>query len=160
MLGFEARFCALYTLLGQGSEYRSHRSDTGYPDAIALIQRPPFFELGTPVILNAPGTQVVVRATSEASEVPRCTTDHFLHLDDYTKEELWALLKRAAEVKAIIKSGDQSFKPLAGKTMAMVFTKPSMRTRVSFETVTILATPSPLHHRIQNPREWHPSVSA
>jgi len=79
-------------------------------------------------------SQVVVRATSDASEVPRCTTDHFLHLDDYTKEELWALLKRAAEVKAIIKSGDQSFKPLAGKTMAMVFTKPSMRTRVSFET--------------------------
>ena len=30
---------------------------------------------------------------------------------------------------------DESFKPLAGRTMAMIFTKPSMRTRISFETV-------------------------
>jgi ornithine carbamoyltransferase len=38
-------------------------------------------------------------------------------------------------VKRKLKEGDESYKPLAGKTMAMIFTKPSMRTRISFETV-------------------------
>lgn len=45
------------------------------------------------------------------------------------------MLDTAARVKAVVKSGDQSYKPLAGKTMSMIFTKPSMRTRISFETV-------------------------
>lgn len=45
------------------------------------------------------------------------------------------MLRRASEVKTVLKSGDSSdYKPLDGKTMAMIFTKPSMRTRVSFET--------------------------
>ena len=60
---------------------------------------------------------------------------HFLHIDDFSKEELWAMLETSQKVKAKLKAGDESFKPFAGKTMAMVFTKPSMRTRVSFETV-------------------------
>ena len=60
---------------------------------------------------------------------------HFLHIDDFSKEQLWAMLQTAQKVKAALKSGDESYKPFAGKTMAMVFTKPSMRTRVSFETV-------------------------
>ena len=45
------------------------------------------------------------------------------------------MLDTAAKVKVAVKSGDQSYKPLAGKTLAMIFTKPSMRTRISFETV-------------------------
>lgn len=44
------------------------------------------------------------------------------------------MLDRAIEVKALLKSGDRSFRPFEGKTMSMIFTKPSMRTRVSFET--------------------------
>lgn len=44
------------------------------------------------------------------------------------------ILDRALEVKALIKSGDRTFQPFKGKTMAMIFAKPSMRTRVSFET--------------------------
>ena len=59
---------------------------------------------------------------------------HFLHIDDFSKEQLWAMLQTAQKVKAALKAGDESYKPFAGKTMAMVFTKPSMRTRVSFET--------------------------
>ena len=31
-------------------------------------------------------------------------------------------------------SGDRSFRPFEGKTLCMIFTKPSLRTRVSFET--------------------------
>ncbi|KAK4771036.1 hypothetical protein SAY87_031568 [Trapa incisa] len=44
------------------------------------------------------------------------------------------ILNSAAEVKSIIKSRDRSFQPFKGKTMAMIFAKPSMRTRFSFET--------------------------
>jgi Aspartate/ornithine carbamoyltransferase, carbamoyl-P binding domain len=61
---------------------------------------------------------------------------HFLHIDDWSKDELWETLQTARKVKAILKSGDESYKPLKGKTLAMIFTKPSMRTRVSFETVS------------------------
>lgn len=42
-------------------------------------------------------------------------------------------------MKEALKSGDNSYKPFAGLTMAMIFTKPSMRTRVSFETVRPLS---------------------
>ncbi len=38
-------------------------------------------------------------------------------------------------MKEKLKNRDESYKPFAGLTMAMIFTKPSMRTRVSFETV-------------------------
>lgn len=44
------------------------------------------------------------------------------------------MLERAAEVKAVLKSGNRNYQPLQGMSMAMIFTKPSMRTRVSFET--------------------------
>lgn len=44
------------------------------------------------------------------------------------------MLNRAQEVKKAIVSGDRSFTPFKGKTMAMIFSKPSLRTRVSFET--------------------------
>jgi ornithine carbamoyltransferase len=58
----------------------------------------------------------------------------FLHISDFDKATIMKILDRAAEVKAVIKSGDRAFLPFKGKTMAMIFAKPSMRTRVSFET--------------------------
>ena len=61
---------------------------------------------------------------------------HFLHIDDFSKEELSAMLNSGLEVKRKIQAGDESYKPFAGLTMAMIFTKPSMRTRISFETVS------------------------
>ena len=60
---------------------------------------------------------------------------HFIHLDDFTKEELWHMLKVGRALKA--KDGEPEaagYQPVARRTMAMVFAKPSMRTRVSFET--------------------------
>ncbi|KAE8674808.1 Ornithine carbamoyltransferase [Hibiscus syriacus] len=58
----------------------------------------------------------------------------FLHLSDFEKATILKILDRAAEVKAQLKFGDRSFTPFKGKSMAMIFAKPSMRTRVSFET--------------------------
>jgi len=56
----------------------------------------------------------------------------FLTLHDFTYEELRFLLDTALELKRARKRG--FFEPvLRGKTLAMIFQKPSTRTRVSFE---------------------------
>lgn len=47
-------------------------------------------------------------------------------------------LRLRPQVKEKFRQRDESFKPFAGKTMAMIFTKPSMRTRISFETVSYM----------------------
>lgn len=67
-------------------------------------------------------------------------TDHkdFIHISDFDKATILKILDRAIEVKALLKSGERTFLPLKGKTMAMIFAKPSMRTRVSFETGVFL----------------------
>ena len=53
---------------------------------------------------------------------------------DLSGEELAALLEDARRMKAQF-DGEHPFPgPLAGKTLAMIFQKPSLRTRVSFET--------------------------
>ncbi|MFT5127044.1 MAG: ornithine carbamoyltransferase [Rhodothermales bacterium] len=56
---------------------------------------------------------------------------HLLTLADITPAELTALLALAATLKA--ERGNSSFRPLAGKTVALIFSKASTRTRVSFE---------------------------
>jgi len=60
-------------------------------------------------------------------------TRHFISLLDLSPEELTALLDRAIELKAEIKSG-QTSQYMQGKTLALLFDKSSTRTRVSFET--------------------------
>lgn len=57
----------------------------------------------------------------------------FLSVDDLTPDELHLLLDFARDLKARLRAGDRPML-LAGKTLAMVFEKPSLRTRVSFET--------------------------
>jgi len=59
---------------------------------------------------------------------------HFLHLDDFSKDELQNMLDLGLKAKKSFYARDETFKPLQGQTMAMIFTKPSARTRVSFET--------------------------
>ncbi|MFZ0429677.1 MAG: ornithine carbamoyltransferase [Acidobacteriota bacterium] len=58
---------------------------------------------------------------------------HFLTLKDFSSDEILAILDFAHEVKRRQKAGE-SFRPMQGKMMAMIFQKPSLRTRVSFET--------------------------
>ncbi len=56
---------------------------------------------------------------------------HFLDLRDFSAAELRALIDSAAALKRTRRNPTK--KPLAGKTLAMIFEKPSTRTRVSFE---------------------------
>ena len=58
---------------------------------------------------------------------------HFLWLGDFTREELELFLKKAAEFKTKYYSGERIIPLLKGKTLAMIFQKPSTRTRVSFD---------------------------
>ncbi|MCZ6722111.1 MAG: ornithine carbamoyltransferase [Proteobacteria bacterium] len=57
---------------------------------------------------------------------------HFLDLDAIEAQELRGILDRAAAFKKAL-AGNGHDQPLAGKTLAMIFEKPSTRTRVSFE---------------------------
>jgi ornithine carbamoyltransferase len=53
----------------------------------------------------------------------------FLAIPDFSRQEIGALFDLAARMK----SGGYTERPLAGKTLGMIFTKSSTRTRVSFE---------------------------
>lgn len=57
---------------------------------------------------------------------------HFLDLTDWSSKALWELLQLAVHLKTEWRAGGN--KPvLQGKVLGMVFQKPSLRTRVSFE---------------------------
>lgn len=55
----------------------------------------------------------------------------FKRLKDFTREELYKMLRKAFELK--YKTDVGKYKPFENKTMTMIFEKPSTRTRVSFE---------------------------
>ncbi|MEW6136765.1 MAG: ornithine carbamoyltransferase [Thermodesulfobacteriota bacterium] len=57
---------------------------------------------------------------------------HFLSLADYSQEEILRLISRAEEFKQGV-AGKGSPLALAGKSIGMIFEKPSTRTRTSFE---------------------------
>ena len=57
----------------------------------------------------------------------------FLHITDFTTEEIWEILELAKEIKAKLKNSEE-YKPFKDQSLAMIFAKPSARTRVSFET--------------------------
>tara|TARA_B100002019_G_C21263683_1_gene598167 strand:+ start:22 stop:945 length:924 start_codon:yes stop_codon:yes gene_type:complete len=58
---------------------------------------------------------------------------HFLHISDYSKEELWEILDLAKTIKSKFRKREDN-KVFNNKSLAMIFAKPSARTRVSFET--------------------------
>ena len=58
---------------------------------------------------------------------------HFLHISDYNKSELWEILNLAKDLKKKFHKREY-YKPFHNKSLAMIFAKPSARTRVSFET--------------------------
>ena len=58
---------------------------------------------------------------------------HFLHITDFTADEIWETLNLAKELKVKFRQRED-YKPFKNKSLAMIFAKPSARTRVSFET--------------------------
>jgi len=58
---------------------------------------------------------------------------NFLTLKDFAASEVIGILDFANEIKRTQKSG-RRYDPMRGKMMAMIFQKPSLRTRDSFET--------------------------
>ena len=58
---------------------------------------------------------------------------HFIDLRDFSAETLQMMLDHAQAMKQARRAGTGHEQPLAGKTVAMIFEKPSTRTRVSFE---------------------------
>jgi ornithine carbamoyltransferase len=61
-------------------------------------------------------------------------TRHFIDLSDFSGSELRRVLDVSAGIKAKRRKGEMAVeRPLVGKVLAMVFDKPSTRTRVSFD---------------------------
>ena len=58
---------------------------------------------------------------------------HFLHITDFTANEIWETLHLAKELKEKFRRRE-NHKIFKNKSLAMIFAKPSARTRVSFET--------------------------
>lgn len=58
---------------------------------------------------------------------------HFLHISDYTQKDLWEILNLAKSLKENFHN-QSDYKLFKNKSLAMIFAKPSARTRVSFET--------------------------
>ena len=64
----------------------------------------------------------------------RAAPHHFLDLKDFSGSDLRRILDGGAALKARRRKGEPPReRPLAGKVLAMVFDKPSTRTRVSFD---------------------------
>ncbi|HEY0106292.1 MAG TPA: ornithine carbamoyltransferase [Rhizomicrobium sp.] len=65
------------------------------------------------------------------------TVKHFLDLSDFDGDQLGALIAAARARKAaragLSKGSEDADRPLAGKMLALIFDKPSTRTRISFD---------------------------
>ncbi len=58
---------------------------------------------------------------------------HFLHIKNLSKEEILDLIKLSKDLKSKFRN-KEDFKHFHNKSLAMIFAKPSARTRISFET--------------------------
>lgn len=97
---------------------------------------------------SASRLQFTRRFQSNSLSTPSLSSPrHFLSIADLTAVELSTLVKRASEVKNVIKSGNIRASlpgPLTGKTAAMLFSKRSTRTRVSTEAAVVFLGGHPM----------------
>ena len=56
-----------------------------------------------------------------------------MHITDFTTDEILGILDLARSIKAKFYAGEK-YRPFKNQTLAMIFAKPSARTRISFET--------------------------
>mmetsp|Transcript_11106 Transcript_11106/g.20082 ORF Transcript_11106/g.20082 Transcript_11106/m.20082 type:complete len:369 (-) Transcript_11106:308-1414(-) len=92
---------------------------------------------------NVQHSKVVIFAKKlDAASIPLTTSlsknlpssqRHFLQVDDLSSDEIRHVFAEALRIKAMIRT-NTDYVPLLKKSMAMIFTKPSARTRISFET--------------------------
>jgi len=57
----------------------------------------------------------------------------FLHITDFSRDEIISFIKNAENIKSKFKNREPYY-PFKDESMAMIFAKPSARTRISFET--------------------------
>lgn len=69
---------------------------------------------------------------------------HFIDLRDFSADTLQMMLDHAQTLKQARRAGTSHEQPLADKTVAMIFEKPSTRTRVSFEAGIVQLGGTPL----------------
>ena len=67
------------------------------------------------------------------AHAPESAPTRFLSILDFTPQELSACLALAAELKAARRHGRRHVRPLEGKHVALLFEKPSLRTRSTFQ---------------------------
>jgi ornithine carbamoyltransferase len=67
----------------------------------------------------------------------------FLSIWDFEPEKIYQLFKLADHLRKLIEEG-KNFQPLKGKSLALIFEKPSTRTRVSFEVAAYQLGARPL----------------
>jgi ornithine carbamoyltransferase len=91
---------------------------------------PPGRESG--VIRKSSGILPDSPTVAPSARYPSQAARHFLAIPDFAREELDSLFDLAERMRR----GEYVAKPLAGKTLAMIFMKSSTRTRVSFEVGT------------------------
>lgn len=78
--------------------------------------------------------QIDGRARAPVPHLNGAGPRHFLDLKDFSGAELRGVLDASAAMKARRRKGERAAeRPLVGKTLAMVFDRPSTRTRVSFD---------------------------
>jgi len=70
--------------------------------------------------------------------------EDFLAINDFSSDELKTLLDESRSLKALYKSGQRDL-CLAGKNLAMLFEKPSLRTRISFQVAMTDLGGSPIY---------------
>jgi len=66
---------------------------------------------------------------NQKPETIELVTNHFLNTADFTREQLDAMISLASKIKA----GDYHERPLAGRSVGLVFFNPSLRTRASMD---------------------------
>ncbi|XP_039143887.1 ornithine carbamoyltransferase, chloroplastic [Dioscorea cayenensis subsp. rotundata] len=123
--------CSLRGDAGAGVAVQSSLSSSASSFSGCLIRLP-----SSPARLAPSPFRVscVMASPSAIGDQAKTGLKDFLHISDFDKPTIMGILGRALEVKALLKSGNRDFQPFKGKSMAMIFAKPSMRTRVSFET--------------------------
>ena len=80
---------------------------------------------------SANSTESSHQVATQTNSIPPLS--HFLDLQELSTEQFWGMLRLAKVLKEERSRSGRNAPVLAGKALAMIFQKPSLRTRVSFE---------------------------